>query len=56
MAKHYTRPDPVSANPRVPYEPKLKLSWTFDGERLTGRWIETQGEPPTRAIRLPHVA
>jgi hypothetical protein len=56
MPKLRTRPDQAAANPRVPAEPKLKLSWRYDGERLTGRWVETSAEQSAGAVRLPHVA
>jgi hypothetical protein len=51
----HTRTDPVTATPRVPSAAELKLTWQFDGERLTCRWIATSAEARRVERQLPDV-
>jgi hypothetical protein len=56
MPMPHTRTDPVAANPPMPSTPELKLTWQFDGERLTCRWNATPAEQLAVEIPLPDVA
>ena len=52
----HTRSDSTAANPRVQSAAELKLTWQFDGDRLTCRWIATSAEEPRVERQLPDVA
>jgi hypothetical protein len=56
MPMSHTRTDSVAARPRVRSATPLKLTWQFDGVRLTCRWIATPDEESGVPLPLPHVA